>query len=245
MKSRVFKNILLRNLKYEKNRFRVGYKYIERMIYRLYDKENANRILDEVVPSIIEKLNAAIPITKKVLEIRENIIKEQWQFQKVENRGDVLEKIIGNDFKTASLDEEERNVLFHFNQYGYKLLWYILTAINDQRIPKFEDKECEVIEEKEKIKKDYFDSFDQKLKEKVRSYYDDNLIHIDQVLSDVCKKEILKIYEYYRDLANTTRVCILYKITDKALYKKSIFWELFSWRELQECLAKEADKNAE
>lgn len=240
-----YKNILLRNLKYEKNRFRVGYKYIERMIYRLYDKENANRILDEVVPSIIEKLNAAIPITKKVLEIRENIIKEQWQFQKVENRGDVLEKIIGNDFKTASLDEEERNVLFHFNQYGYKLLWYILTAINDQRIPKFEDKECEVIEEKEKIKKDYFDSFDQKLKEKVRSYYDDNLIHIDQVLSDVCKKEILKIYEYYRDLANTTRVCILYKITDKALYKKSIFWELFSWRELQECLAKEADKNAE
>ena len=163
----------------------------------------------------------------------------------MENRGDVLEKIIGNDFKTASLDEEERNVLFHFNQYGYKLLWYILTAINDQRIPKFEDKECEVIEEKEKIKKDYFDSFDQKLKEKVRSYYDDNLIHIDQVLSDVCKKEILKIYEYYRDLANTTRVCILYKITDKALYKKSIFWELFSWRELQECLAKEADKNAE
>ena len=39
-----YKNILLRNLKYEKNRFRVGYKYIERMIYRLYDKENANRI---------------------------------------------------------------------------------------------------------------------------------------------------------------------------------------------------------
>lgn len=240
-----YKNILLRNLKYEKNRFRVGYKYIERMIYRSYDKENANRILDEVVPSIIEKLNAAIPISKKVLEIRENIIKEQWQFQKVEKRGDVLEKIIGNDFKTASLDEEERNVLFHFNQCGYKLLWYILTAINDQRIPKFEDKECEVIEEKEKIKKDYFASFDEKLQEKVRSYYDDNLIHIDQVLSSVCKKEILKIYERYHDLANTTRVCILYKITDKALYKKSIFWELFSWRELQECLDKEDERNAE
>lgn len=240
-----YKNILLKKLKYEKNKFRIGYKYLEQMIYRLYDEENANRILDKIVPSIIEKLNAAIPITKKVLEIRDNIIKEQWQFQSVEKRGDILEKIIGNDFKTASLDEEEKNVLFHFNQYGYKLLWYILTVINDQRMLTFEEKECKVTGEKEKIKKDYFDSFDEKLKEKVRSYYDDNLIHIDQVLAEVCKEEILMIYERYHDLANTTRVCILYKITDKALYKKSIFWKLFSWRELQECLVKEADKNAE
>ena len=67
-----------------------------------------------------------------------------------------------------------------------------MTAINDQRIPKFEDKDCEVFEEKEKIKKDYFASFDEILQVKVRSYYDDNLIHIVQVLSSVCKKEILK-----------------------------------------------------
>lgn len=71
------------------------------------------------------------------------------------------------------------------------------------------------------------------------------LIHIDQVLAEVCKEEILTIYECYRDLTNMTRVSILYKLTDKALYKKSIFWELFSWRELQECLEKEDERNAE
>ena len=48
------------------------------------------------------------------------------------------EQIIGNGFNESSLDEEEREVLYHFYQQGHKTLWLILTLIEGPKSQTFD-----------------------------------------------------------------------------------------------------------
>ena len=62
----------------------------------------------------------------------------QWLLQPYDNRGKALEQIIGNGFNESCLGEEEREVLYHFYQQGYKTLWLILTLIEGSKSQTFD-----------------------------------------------------------------------------------------------------------
>ena len=76
--------------------------------------------------------------------MRTRLLQEQWLLQPSDHRGKALEYIIGNGFKEASLDETERELLFHFYQQGYKTLWLILSCI---KVPT-QDAPFDVLKEK-------------------------------------------------------------------------------------------------
>lgn len=113
-------------------------------MFQIYDEETAIQLQRIAVPALKSKIQEHITESNSIQDMRTRLLQEQWLLQPSDHRGKALEYIIGNGFKEASLDETERELLFHFYQQGYKTLWLILSCI---KVPT-QDAPFDVLKEK-------------------------------------------------------------------------------------------------
>lgn len=237
----LFYRILLGNLKKEKMKYGFGAENLSKLILKKYDKSNASYIQENVVPTLEYKIDKSISDKDQEYDIRKRINEYQWQFQPDENKGEILEKIIGNDFSEEDLTEEEKELLYHFNQQGYKVLWHLISSIIDARCESYDNvkaqnKKPEFLIEWEALKR-IDDEFDQV----ERAYYEENYVGIDNKLFRICTNEIKDICSN-TELDLSYKVHSLYEITKGNVEYRRIFWDVFSWEDLKKCCKIQQDK---
>ena len=241
-----YKNKFLKKLKEEKEKGYYAVDNIETIIMHIYDENSVDNRLYEILPSVKEKITAAIDGKTTAQEIRERINAEQWLIQPVNRRGEILEKIIGNGFKVTDLTDDERELLFHFNQQGYKILWRIMDWIEGPKMPAYEElcvemeKERKEFFDKAKISSDTVGAFESLLKKELRVYYDGNTVDIGNILYDYCKNELRRlINENVSSKVDDSKLDIkklviaFYEKTRSKASKVRFFWDVFTWEEIQ------------
>ena len=97
-----------------------------------------------IVPNIKRKIRPYVDENNTIKDMKDRMNEVQWLLQPYDNRGKALEQIIGNGFNESCLDEEEREVLYHFYQQGYKTLWLILTLIEGSKSQTFDRIKAEI-----------------------------------------------------------------------------------------------------
>ncbi len=226
----------------EKNKTHNGEKYLLKLIAKKYDMENEAGINEDVVSGLISKMDQAIPFDMPVKEVLDRLNKEKWQFQPLEKRGEVLEKIIGNGFNSSCLDETEKEFLLHFGQYGFKTLWHLLAIVYDMRMKPYD----EIKKQKEEKNSTAFPDLEEKLDRIAKAYYEGGLADVEGRLYCVCLKELKDIIEG-SELPSSVKVSALYEKLGKNSSRLRFFWDAFSWKELSACILKdkEAETNAE
>lgn len=241
-----YKNKFLKKLKEEKEKGYYAVDNIETIIMHIYDENSVDNRLYEILPSVKEKIIAAIDGKTTVPEIRERINAEQWLIQPVNRRGEILEKIIGNGFKVTDLTDDEKELLFHFNQQGYKILWRIMDWIEGPKMPTYE----ELCVEMEKNRKEFLDKvkissdtvgvFESLLKKELRVYYEGNTVDIGNILYDYCKNELRRVInENVSSKVDDSKLDIkklviaFYEKTRSKASKVRFFWDVFTWEEIQ------------
>jgi len=230
-----YRNKFMKKLIREKNRGYYAVENAEIMIMRQYDEACVDSKLFEILPGVKEKIAKTLSDDSEVKGIRERINSEQWLFQPASKRAQALEKIIGNGFKVTDLTEDERELLCHFNQQGYKLLWRIMDLIEGPRISTFEALCDKMKEEREKLCINDFSVFESLLKEEARRYYEENAVNVELILYAHCIKELRKIISIY-ELAvdDISKLAVaLYEKTKSQASKAKFFWDVFSWEEIQ------------
>ena len=114
-------NKFLRVLKNEKKDTFYAPENLQTILFEIYDEENVIKIQRTVL----------------IEDMRDRLNQMQWLLQPMQNRGKALEQIIRNGFNAQSLKKEEQEVLFHFEQRGYKTLWNVLTLIEGPKVTLF------------------------------------------------------------------------------------------------------------
>lgn len=215
----------------EQNKDSKGLKNIEKIIARIYDSENEANINTNVLPVLMEKVDAAIPQDNAAMrEIKSRMNTFKWQFQPYEKRGETLENIIGNGFSANVLDEEEKDLLFHFNQNGYKLLWHLLAAVKESRIRSYDQIKTDL-----KIEdpiNSSLPSLAERLHNVTRQFYDTHLTDMAGRLYRICLEE-LQVIMGCSSLPQDVKVKSLYKITKGSLTKAKFFWDSITWDDLE------------
>lgn len=233
-----YKNILLDKLKKNKNKDFHAVENIEMLIDQIYDEKHASKLQMDGILALRKKLETVIS-GESFDEIRERINELQWQFQPYNNRSNVLEKIIGNDFKSTMLSEDEQNLLFHFNQQGYKLLWHLIEVVEGPKITAY-DKIKESLEEtRGKFKIEELTKLEEKLEDEERAYYENNATDVDEKLYNHCLEEI-RIIIGTTDLKISTMIAALYDVTESERNgdRRKFFWDAFSWDTLKPFIGK-------
>lgn len=236
-----YKTNLLTCLKIEKNNENHGEENLYELILKIYDKENAEYLWKEIIPELERKLESAI--VNDINDIKKNFNEVKWQFQPQEEREKKLDDIIGSEV-SDSLSDAEKNLLFHFNQGGYKILWHLIDIIKGKRVEEFETIKARVEEKnKDLSEKEKKGEFAKRLEEVVKAYYDSNLKNVDLRLYKICIERLRKLVED-TSLSPESKVGIMYQVTAKSSTRRKIFWDLFSWEEIEKCLKTEEDENA-
>lgn len=234
------------SLRFEKNKIRYGEKNLTKLIAKKYDTEQDAKINDEIVFKLINKFNMAIPYDQSLGEVRERLNTEKWQFQPYKKRGETLEKIIGNGFTIESLDKAEKNLLFHFGQYGYKMLWHLLTAVKDIRIRSYEEIKDSNKSIKAKHSITLLPELTNELEIITKEYYENNLTKVEERLYSAC---LIKIRDITKEskLSTPVKINALYERLKKNSSQARFFWDVFSWEEIKACIPenKEVISNAE
>lgn len=106
--------ILLKNEK--KDKFYAP-ENLQTNLFQIYDEKNAIHIERTIVPNIKRKIRPYVDENNTIKDMKDRMNEVQWLLQPYDNRGKALEQIIGNGFNESSLDEEEREVLYHFYQH--------------------------------------------------------------------------------------------------------------------------------
>ena len=229
-----FKNIFLKKLTQEKSRGFYAHENIETLIDQMYDKSAAEKIQRFTMPVLQKKIEDAIGIDADFEAMQERINTYQWQFQPSDRRLGTLEKIIGNDFQARILTEDEKKVLCHFNQQGYKLLFFILAAIAGPRCAAFEKIKSDMEEKRKKYVKEDVKDFADRLEKELRQYYDNNTENIGHTLYVLCLDKVKEIIERFDTLDELTIIAALYKATEHKTNSdnRKFFWDAFSWDQL-------------
>jgi hypothetical protein len=159
----------------------------------------------------------------------------QWQFQPRNRRGEVLEKIIGNGFKESDLTENERKLLYHFNQQGYKLLWRLMDLIEGPKINTYDEMYDKVKEEREKCLSEKFAALKSVLDGEMRSYYNNNTSNIGQRLYAHCLNELRNVIRIYTASVDDVEkiVAALYEKTKSKTGFAKFFWDALSWDDVK------------
>lgn len=225
----------LKNLTKEKNKGYYAVENTEIHIMRMYDEDCVDEILFEILPGLREKIDAVISDDATIEDIRARINTMQWQFQPRERRGQVLEQIIGNGFKENNLNDDERALLYHFNQQGYKLLWRIMDLIEGPKNKAYEEmfeKECQ--NQKELAIRD-FGSLDDTLYQDLMRYYDYNAINIVQMMNTHTLQAIKTLIGIYTQTGvDASKLAIeLCKKTKSSSNKAKLFWDAFEWEDIE------------
>ena len=154
----------------------------------------------------------------------------QWLLQPYDNRGKALEQIIGNGFNESCLDEEEREVLYHFYQQGYKTLWLILTLIEGSKSQTFDRIKSRDLKKNEKISIPC-EELDTSLEQLVREFYENNITNVEDKIYGICMNKLRKIIKN-SDLDSVYQVSALYESTKNSDKARRFFWEAFEWKDI-------------
>ena len=230
-----YKNTFLQKLTNEKNKSYYAVENTEKLIMQRYDKDQVDEILFQILPEIKRKIESVIPDDSAMKDIRNRINSMQWQFQPRNQRGQVLEQIIGNGFKESDLTEKERNLLYHFNQHGYKLLWLLMDLIEGPVISSYDDLYEKTKEEREKHLSEEFKELEAVLNRETRCYYENNASNIGQTLYALCLNELKNIINRYSsEVDNKEKLVVaLYEKTKSKTTTAKFFWEVFTWEEIK------------
>ena len=222
---------LAKEIRKEQNKDSEGQKNMEKLIARVYDSENEAYINTEVLTTLKEKFDKAIPQDNtEVREIKARMNALKWQFQPYENREETLESVIGNGFSANVLDKVEKDLLFHFNQNGYKLLWHLLTAVEESRIRSYEQIKADL--KMEEPLQNPLPSLAERLDNVTNQFYDIQLTDVDGRLYRICMEELQVIMDH-SPLPQDVKVMSLYKITKGSLTKAKFFWDSITWDDLE------------
>lgn len=198
----------------EKDRQNFGERNLAEIIHRQYDFDNAERFILNVVPTLIEKIRKYVPSNKQIKLAQKRMNDCKWQFVPMKDRERVLSEIVGIDYSLDALTDDEKQLLFHFGQDGYKTLWHILTLIAGMYPKSYEDLKqeylfvknlyCAVIRDDEGYKK-YYDTFEEKEQKEegfakkfnslVESNDSKNLVMLNPKLDELLDKAVKTYYE--------------------------------------------------
>lgn len=232
----VFYNVLLKSLAREKNKGYYAVENTELLIMRMYDEGQVDEILFQTLPDLRQKIEGVISDESAIDGIRERINSLQWQFQPRSRRGAVLEQIIGNGFKEDDLTEEEKELLYHFNQQGYKFLWRLLDIIQGPKIHTYSEMYDSAIKSAGyTLFSEEFPELKDTLYNEARNFYEDNVSNIEQKLYVHCLNAISKVIRTYCCLINEKEklVYALYEVTKSKTSVAKFFWDVFSWKDIE------------
>ncbi len=221
---------LIDSIRFEKNRSKYGRMHISKLAAKIYDTENDAMVNAMVIPELIDLFNAAISKDASVKELKNSLNDRKWQFQPEDKRAKTLEKIIGNGFSVSDLSDAQKDILFHFGQQGYKMLWHILTAVDDMRIRPLTDIRNDNDINAADAEDNPADLINE-LNENVAGYYYDNLTDIENRLYHICLKRLRKMIED-TGLEPATKIHVLYEIAGNNPKWGRFFWDAFTWEEL-------------
>lgn len=143
-----------------------------------------------------------------------------------------LEQIIGNGFNAQSLKKEEQEVLFHFEQRGYKTLWNVLTLIEGPKVTLFKTLKERV--EKNRTEMQELDkSLEKDLESIVQGFYEKNETDPKNKLYGGCLQKLKQIVTETQELPLKLKIATLYEITKKSEDYGRFFWEVFEWKEIE------------
>lgn len=237
-----YKNIFLKELNKEKRKGYYAVENTELLLMRMYDEDQVDEQLYQTIPDIRRKIGDHISSNKIPFnKIRNRINEEQWQFQPLSKRENALERIIGNGFNASMLTENEKNLLFHFHQQGYKLLWRIIDLIEGPRTTSFEKMYDNAKEKRKKDTSEKFSSLEDALNKEMRNFYENNTANVAQKVYEKCLNTLEElINEYTLSVDDITKlVAALYKKTKTKTDNATFFWNVFSWEEMKSIFATE------
>ncbi|MBP3241451.1 MAG: hypothetical protein J6M92_13065 [Oribacterium sp.] len=230
----------------QKNKDARGMLNMSKMITKIYDEDNAADIYENVLPGLCDSIEKAIGDTD-IKEIKDRINEKKWMYVPFEDRAGVLEDIIGKGFRTEELGADERQLLFDFKHRGYKMLWHILTNVNDHRIKPYEEIKDKALEKKTGYKEasETFTELDGKLDSITRRFCEENLTDTEERLYRLCLSELRRIITDPK-LTMEDKIISFYKEIAGNPQGGRFFWDVFSWRDISECIdKKEGEQYAE
>lgn len=235
-----YKGTFLRHLKSEKNRGGYGAENLSKLIIKTYDDENAAYIREFIVSELVSKLDQKLPSGISKEDIGKRLDLYNWQFQKYDDRGAALEKIIGNGFTVDMLTEDEKSFIYSFKQTGYKMLWHLLSSIIEARCVEYDLIFENVKEKRDELVSEKLFYLDKQFEKIAKEYYQDNLIDPDGKLYDLCINTLRKVVNDC-NLSKDIAIQEFYKLTSgkKNADKRKFFWDLFTWEEIEHCLQNE------
>ncbi len=231
-----YKNVLLKSLEKEKNKGYYAVDNMELLLMLMYDQSQVDEKLFEILPELRKKIEAVISDDSEIDCIRERMNELKWQFQPRNRRGAALEQIIGNGFKESDLTEQEKNLLYHFNQQGYKLLWRLLDLIQGPKIKTYSEIYDNVKDpEKQTPFSEKFSELEVVLNNETRYYYENNASNTEDRLYAHCLKVVRKVVSDYccPGIEKEKFVYALYELTKSKISLAKFFWDAFSWEEIK------------
>ena len=199
-------------------------------MFQIYDEKNAILIERAIVPNIKRKIRPYVDENNTIKDMKDRMNEVQWLLQPYDNRGKALEQIIGNGFNESSLDEEEREVLYHFYQQGYKTLWLILTLIEGPKSQTFDRIKSRDLKKNEKISIPC-EELDTSLEQLVREFYENNITNVEDKIYRICINKLRKIIKN-SDLDSVYQVPALYESTKNSDKARRFFWDAFKWKDI-------------
>lgn len=233
-------NTFLRVLKNEKKGTFYALKNLQTNLFEIYDEENVIDIQRKVLPRIQEKIEACLNQDNTIEKMKGRLNQKQWLLQPMQNREKALEQIIGNGFDAQSLKKEEQEVLFHFEQQGYKTLWNVLTLIEDPKVTLFETLKKRVEKNRTEIQ-ELDKSLEKDLESIVQGFYEKNETDPKNKLYGVCLQKLKQIVTETKELPLELKIETLYEITKKSEDYGRFFWEVFEWKELESYIEEEKE----
>lgn len=233
-------NTFLRVLKNEKKGTFYALKNLQTNLFEIYDEENVIDIQRKVLPRIQEKIEACLNQDNTIKKMKDRLNQMQWLLQPMQNRGKALEQIIGNGFDAQSLEKEEQEVLFHFEQQGYKTLWNVLTLIEGPKVTPFEILKKRVVKETTEMA-ELDKSLEKDLESIVQGFYEKNETDPKNKLYGVCLQKLKQIVTETKELPLELKIETLYEITKKSEDYGRFFWEVFEWKELEPYIEEEKE----
>ena len=225
-------NKFLRVLKNEKKDTFYAPENLQTILFEIYDEENVIKIQRTVLPCIQKKIEACLSNDNTIEDMRDRLNQMQWLLQPMQNRGKALEQIIRNGFNAQSLKKEEQEVLFHFEQRGYKTLWNVLTLIEGPKVTLFKTLKERV--EKNRTEMQELDkSLEKDLESIVQGFYEKNETDPKNKLYGVCLQKLKQIVTETQELPLELKIATLYEITKKSEDYGRFFWEVFEWKEME------------
>ena len=208
-------------------------------LFQMYDEKNAIRIERTIIPSIKRKIRPHVNDNNTIKDMKDCMNQVQWLLQPYDNRGKALEQIIGNGFEESSLDEEEREVLYHFYQQGYKTLWLILTLIEGPKSQTFDSIKSRDLKKSEKISIPC-EELDASLEQLVLEFYENNITNIEDKIYQTCMNKLRRIIKD-SDLDSVYQVPALYESTKESDKARRFFWEAFEWKDIDSYIKEGGD----